>query len=434
VPPAIVDGGTGVSAIVRPLQPQIIDHGTGVSAVEGQQEIVDHGTGVGGVRREGPPFVQVIIQPSAQQAGQQPAEAINAGLERRMLGGAATRDSALSQQATYGISMMNFIDLDSGLRDCDIPFDELKTRSPFCRAGDLKDGARCERFSFSQFPEVVKLTITYLDDSRAFCSGTMIATDWALTAAHCFLGTDATAHYTGTSNKDFIWLAGTPNPAFSSALVEANNAKLLTYAQRRHAANRVIVYDKYGGNSSEPQFKDDLALVHLDAAFSDQAMQPATLAGEKQVSEATTIAGYGFSNTAGGQFGIFGLTWPKPVTRQPGELKFNLQPDEKIKSAFCQGDSGGPVFAGRYRGCKAYDVVPERRPHLIEGTISYNYLGDPGSGSPEQQAAQACRNGSGMVMQDITLPARRNWICRIIGNSAAGCENEPSAINASGRP
>jgi Trypsin len=148
------------------------------------------------------------------------------------------------------------MDLDSGLRDCNIPFDKLKTTSPFCPKNlRYVNGRRCERYSYSQFPEVVKITITNSDQSWDLCSGTMIAGDWAITAAHCFIGQQATAEKTGGKDKDLNWTSGNSGSEFVKVVVEANNAKMLPRDQRSRIADHVVVYGRFRG-AKKPGYSD----------------------------------------------------------------------------------------------------------------------------------------------------------------------------------
>jgi hypothetical protein len=160
----------------------------------------------------------------------------------------------------------------------------------------------------------------------------------------------------------------------------------------------------------------------LASPFPSAAIQPALLATKKNFDVYTTLAGYGYSNAEGGIFGQFALTWPVvPVERKAGELSFSPKKGGKIRSAFCQGDSGGPVFAGRYRGCKGSDIIPESRPRLLEGSISFNEIILPTQGGSPAEWSAVCRNASEMAMQDLTVSSRRHWICDITANNAGGC-------------
>jgi hypothetical protein len=110
------------------------------------------------------------------------------------------------------------------------------------------------------------------------------------------------------------------------------------------------------------------------------------------------------------------------MEREAGQIRYSIPKAETVRSGFCSGDSGGPVFAGRYRGCKPSDIVPERRPHLLQGTISYSYPTTGEGATGEQRNFSACRNSDlPMVMQDITMPERHRWICGIAGDNVDGC-------------
>ncbi len=414
----IVDGGTPVSSLILD-PPAIIDPGTAVAIRAPSTTAGSPATSSPQLAGAGGSGVQVIITVPGEGTPVSPAGVQQAAALAAPVSGYRAIRPAAAAPAQSLVPPFGYKDLDSGLRDCDIPFEELRTRSPFCKAGQYADGRRCERYAPSQFPEIVRLTI--FDASRSTstsCTGTMIAEDWVLTAAHCFIGSNSTAEESGEKDKDLVWSA----EASGRVLVESMNAKLLLPDQHARVADRVVVYSRYGGELSAPQFTDDLAVVRISAPFPSHAVEPAVLAASNDFSEMVTIAGYGYSNAGPGSLGVFNLTWPVPVVRVAGALSFSPRDGGVIRSGFCQGDSGGPVLAGRYRGCKRSDVEPEMRPRLVQGTISFNRLAPlVATGNPIQDSAQRCRGASEMVMQDITAPARRSWICRATQRAAGGC-------------
>jgi Trypsin len=339
---------------------------------------------------------------------------------------------------SQNLKVFSFLELDSHLRDCDVPFDKLLQESPFCKQQNATSNNQsplaCIHYSSIQFPEVVKLAVLRDNSDLEYCTATMVSDSWALTAAHCFLDRDGASLYNNNTGQDIEWKYGNIVAHVVDAYVDAEAAILLSNisilqdanlgASRsytsgiRRSADYAYVNGAYTGKTSTPNFDEDLALVHISPPYPSYAVQPAGLASE--FSEDSTIPGYGYAN--GGAIGKFTMGWTGPLKQVGHELHVNPQEYPRM-SEFCQGDSGGPVFAKRLRGCRQYDVFPEERPHRIEGIISNNALPKHTVSSvvgPEQ-ASLDCEHAADMSMVDITRPTVRQWICHRTNNAVQGC-------------
>ena len=152
------------------------------------------------------------------------------------------------------------------------------------------------------------------DTSDDFCSGTLIAPQYVLTAGHCVEGVAGTA---GT----------------------------FTIGGRTYRTEKVYLHPNYNGNAIGSDSANDIAIYKLNEPVVGIAPMD-IFRGTPQVGQLLTLVGFGGGGTgttgSNGDFGIkrVGTTPIDQVTRTLIQWNF----DNNTESNTAPGDSGGPAF------------------------------------------------------------------------------------------
>jgi MYXO-CTERM domain-containing protein len=180
--------------------------------------------------------------------------------------------------------------------------------------------------SVGQFPTVVAILIA--NGNRGLCTGTLVAPDIVLTAAHCIhpriLGYSTQAQVTANTSIVF------------------DDVNLNDGVGQRIAAAETIPITGFG-QPGDP----DVGLIFLASELTDRTPTPLNLTPSKaSVGVLGTLVGFGETET--GTFGRLLYGADKSSTScgviGMGNLRF-LCYDQRSGSGICQGDSGGPVLS-----------------------------------------------------------------------------------------
>jgi trypsin len=198
-------------------------------------------------------------------------------------------------------------------------------KSPNPISGKIVGGVEAEK---GEFPFMVSLQRTY--GSRPFCGGSLIASNWVLTAAHCS----------------------------GSSMVQNTRVKIGhhtvkdTVGVESHAIKRVIIHPQYNGGTIDY----DYALLELatPSEYTPVKLQQVEveIPSDGEGAPVSTVIGFGATSEGGPQSDVM-LKVDKPLVSfdQCNEAYEGEITEQMICAGFpeggkdsCQGDSGGPLI------------------------------------------------------------------------------------------
>jgi S1-C subfamily serine protease len=176
--------------------------------------------------------------------------------------------------------------------------------------------------------------VVMLAGQRGFCSGTAIARDLVLTAAHCMAS--------GSDHKLVVFEPG-GQPSLKSIATIARHPQFDAGAAQRHRATA------------------DVALLKFSQAISSAPVPLGPPGIIVAVGDPFLVAGYGLAAPGDAKSGGTVRTATLIATGQPGTLQVRLMDpatrNERAGLGACVGDSGGPVFTNAYGALAVIGVV-----------------------------------------------------------------------------
>jgi len=206
-----------------------------------------------------------------------------------------------------------------------------------------------EQTNVNEYPWAVALANR--DGSWAGCGGSLIASQWVLTAAHC-LDT--------ATDSNIAVIIGDHD---LNGVVSGENRIVVN-------VNKVIKHESYNSNT----FENDIALLRLatavDLATHTPVCIPDTSAVGTFVNAAVQVYGWGTTSTGGSVSSVLLDTTVNVVSRSACNSAYNNQIKDGMLCAgitaggkdACQGDSGGPL---------SYSVTSLGDRHQQIGVVSF---------------------------------------------------------------
>lgn len=230
----------------------------------------------------------------------------------------------------------------------------------------------------AEWPAFANLRVRSATEIDYLCGGTFIATDWVLTAAHCFANDELGAHY--VVRKDDRWVFQTKAKL---EIVGGETELAKTTTANAHAIIDVIVHPKYKLDSVDY----DIALVKLKRPWGGAVarLSAGGTADSDRSGARAFVAGHGLTGarfarfpvpgekiyaTAGSASLLHAMVPMKPLEHCQKYLKpVYFNPDRQIctghveaRQDMCSGDSGGPLV-GLDESGRSYQV----------GLVSYSF-------------------------------------------------------------
>jgi secreted trypsin-like serine protease len=270
-----------------------------------------------------------------------------------------------------------------------------------------------------EFPWLVRLYMgASYQQNYGFCGGTLIASTWVLTAAHCAVDLNENTQLNIGVHKHSIYLGGDDSEDCAE-VIPAVSVDCHSYYNQYSLNNDVCLIEL----EHAPKMGDDCATrpIELDdglywPGYTSPPVAEATVAGwgsayygGPQVAslQKVDVELYTFDQCSSYGFSVYGDGFFDPY---PGMCCAGDYGTPMVDS--CQGDSGGPLFVS------LTDDDGETR-HVLVGVVSWG-IGDPACGDEDYPGVYA------------RVAHYRNWISMRVSDAVfVGSEDDAECVNSS---